>query len=166
MKRKASGSHVYNYPCMDKRLLQAEELLLSKNIDIAKLREEFANHIRIHDRTMAEAADIRKQVESQLRDVLAIIHRDGGHYTADHGLGKSIEDACLRVTGAYGEIAAKDREIAELRKDRERLDWLGNEVDREMNSRSPYVLSLFRRNVPVTREAIDAVMKETNAGKD
>lgn len=67
---------------------------------------------------------------------------------------------------AKKEIAAKDREIAELRKDRERLDWLGNEVDREMNSRSPYVLSLFRRNVPVTREAIDAVMKETNAGKD
>lgn len=50
-------------------------------------------------------------------------------------------------------------EIAELRKDRWRLDWLANEVDREMKGVIPY-RSLFRKNCPITREAIDAAMTE------
>ena len=31
--------------------------------------------------------------ESLLRNLLAIIHRDGGHYTERHGLVKSFQDA-------------------------------------------------------------------------
>ncbi len=31
--------------------------------------------------------------ESLLKDLLAVIHRDGGHYTERHGLAKSVQDA-------------------------------------------------------------------------
>lgn len=31
--------------------------------------------------------------EQMLQNLLAVIHRDGGHYTAQHGLSKSYEDA-------------------------------------------------------------------------
>lgn len=53
-------------------------------------------------------------------------------------------------------LTAAESELAELRLDRERLDWLESELLREM----PYVahgpVSLFRRNEPITRAAIDA----------
>lgn len=34
---------------------------------------------------------------SMLRDLLAVIHRDGGHYVEEHGLDKAIEDAKTKV---------------------------------------------------------------------
>lgn len=54
-------------------------------------------------------------------------------------------------------------ENAELRKDKERLDWLANEADREMNGKQ-HELSLFRRNSPITRETIDANIDAALAG--
>ena len=38
--------------------------------------------------------------ESEVRNLLALIHRDGGHYTADHGIDKSLEDACQIVSNS------------------------------------------------------------------
>lgn len=73
---------------MDERLQQAEELLLSKNIEIAKLREEFSNHIRIHDCEI-----------SRLSEVISL------NTDAFVGMGKLHEN----------QIAAKDREIENLR---------------------------------------------------
>jgi len=32
-----------------------------------------------------------------LLNLLAIIHRDGGHYTGEHGVEKSVKDATQRV---------------------------------------------------------------------
>jgi hypothetical protein len=32
--------------------------------------------------------------ESMLLNLLAVIHRDGGHYQAEHGTRKAVEDAC------------------------------------------------------------------------
>ena len=46
--------------------------------------------------------------------------------------------------------------------DSQRLDWLEAEMDREHNT-SGY-RSLFRRNVPITREAIDEMMRERLPG--
>lgn len=66
---------------MDERLKQAEAL--------------FANHIRIHDHAMAEAAE-----------TIADLHRQSAEL-----------------------IAAKDREIAELRMDREIVDWIENFIE-------------------------------------
>jgi hypothetical protein len=34
-----------------------------------------------------------ENIERWLRDLLAVIHRDGGHYTEKHGLEKSTADA-------------------------------------------------------------------------
>ena len=56
--------------------------------------------------------------DHMLNNLLAVVHRVGGHYTAEHGLEKSVEDA-MQISSdrnAEAELAAKDREIAELRK--------------------------------------------------
>ena len=37
--------------------------------------------------------------EYNLRNLLAIIHRDGGHYTSEHGLEKATEDAIIIISG-------------------------------------------------------------------
>ena len=36
------------------------------------------------------------EFENMLHDLLAVLHRDGGHYTAEVGLEKSIHDAKLK----------------------------------------------------------------------
>lgn len=41
--------------------------------------------------------------EDQLLSLLARIHRDGGHYTAEHGLEQSIADAHMRVARLHAE---------------------------------------------------------------
>jgi hypothetical protein len=46
---------------------------------------------------MLEAAD----VISGLQNLLAVIHRDGGHYTDKHGIQKSIDDALLIVSNLH-----------------------------------------------------------------
>lgn len=33
-----------------------------------------------------------------LRELLAVIHRDGGHYTEEHGIAKSCADAMTKVS--------------------------------------------------------------------
>lgn len=43
--------------------------------------------------------------EQMLRDLLAVIHRDGGHYTEEHGLQKSFDDAIQRY---YDLLQAKE----------------------------------------------------------
>ena len=36
---------------------------------------------------------MKQDVYEDLLNLLAVIHRDGGHYVNDHGLKKAIEDA-------------------------------------------------------------------------
>lgn len=40
----------------------------------------------------------RDNYYTKLMDLLAVIHRDGGQYTAQHGLQKSWEDAMKKVS--------------------------------------------------------------------
>jgi hypothetical protein len=40
-------------------------------------------------------------IEDKLLNLLAIIHRDGGHYTDEHGVDKSIEEAENLLTKYY-----------------------------------------------------------------
>ncbi len=44
---------------------------------------------------------------SMLRDLLAVIHRDGGHYVEAHGMDKAIEDA-------HAKVIARTHALAEL----------------------------------------------------
>jgi hypothetical protein len=50
-------------------------------------------------------------------------------------------------------------ELQRLRADSERLDWLEHEPETEMHQ--PSYVGLFRLNLPVTRERIDAARKGT-----
>lgn len=78
-------------------------------LDMADLERENANL-----RRRAEEA------ERKLADLLARIHRDGGHHTAEHGLEKSIKDAHLIVADLHGDKQtahdAARREAAEILK--------------------------------------------------
>ena len=46
------------------------------------------------DKVIAHA---NMQNSRSLLNLLAIIHRDGGHYTEEHGIEKSVKDAMLIV---------------------------------------------------------------------
>lgn len=62
-----------------------------------------------------------EEIERALLDLLAIIHRDGGHYTGRYGLRKSVRDA-MRI-------------VPELRVERNREDDLDALVSRLKNKR-------------------------------
>ena len=42
---------------------------------------------------MAKSKEMKYDYEHHLKELLAIIHRDGGHYTEKHGIEKSVKDA-------------------------------------------------------------------------
>jgi len=46
-----------------------------------------------------------------LGGLLAVIHRDGGHYTLQHGIGRSTGDAVHRVLADREELALAEREF-------------------------------------------------------
>lgn len=65
-------------------------------------------------------------------------------------------------------VEALAAEVRALRKDRERLDWLEGEMDRERQAIAhgmPIPRSLFRQNEPITRPLIDAALS-ARSGED
>jgi hypothetical protein len=68
--------------------------LEAKDIEIAQWKGRFN-----HPEVISHRADISKELEEQAQvthaigELLAVLHGDGGHYTAKHGLLKSIKDA-------------------------------------------------------------------------
>ena len=48
--------------------------------------------------------------ESLLHDLLAVIHRDGGHYTGKHGVEKSTDDAIDIVIGIRAKALIEEGE--------------------------------------------------------
>ncbi len=49
-----------------------------------------------HLRNIEERID--NQHKDKLLNLLAVIHRDGGHYTEEHGIEKSTQDATLIIS--------------------------------------------------------------------
>lgn len=49
----------------------------------------------------------------KLGNLLAVIHRDGGHYQSEHGIDKAIEDAQRRICDTHAGLGAVD-ELAML----------------------------------------------------
>lgn len=49
-----------------------------------------------------------------LLNLLARVHRDGGHYTVRHGLEQACIDAHEKVAGAYAENDVLKARVAEL----------------------------------------------------
>ena len=79
--------------------LQDAKIALKNDLVLSKLTP-----IMIHYTTILDAIDelltFRKETmiyKHILESLLAIIHRDGGHYTAAHGIPKSVEDAITIV---------------------------------------------------------------------
>lgn len=46
------------------------------------------------------------EAEMLLKNLLAIIHRDGGHYTQQHGIRTSVDDAITDVVGLRVKVEA------------------------------------------------------------
>ncbi|CAB4156131.1 Protein of unknown function DUF2158 [uncultured Caudovirales phage] len=56
-------------------------------------KEEAPNRLTIIKSALASLPEPVDE-ESMLLNLLAVIHRDGGHYQAEHGTRKAVEDAC------------------------------------------------------------------------
>jgi uncharacterized coiled-coil DUF342 family protein len=76
--------------------------------EIERLRAE-------NDQAISDAQTLEQEAH-QLYNVLAVIHRDGGHYAHEHGAIKASEDAI--------------NEVIRLRSEIERLKWLEKTTNR------------------------------------
>ena len=72
-----------------------------KDVDGKSYTENYINNLKSERaNAMREVAELTKQrdeLEDSLLSLLAIVHRDGGHYVADHGIGRAVNDAILKV---------------------------------------------------------------------
>ena len=57
---------------------------------------------------------VRVLVTEAIGNLLAVIHRDGGHYEGNHGTPPAIEEAQRIVVGLRSELAAKEETIRGL----------------------------------------------------
>lgn len=63
-----------------------------------------------------------------LLDLLAVIHRDGGQYTAEHGVDKSCADAEKIVAYAIQKQALTDEQIVDMWEFPRDLSWMDSVV--------------------------------------
>ena len=72
--------------------------------------------VRLHDDESPGLISITDKMRARitgLGDLLAVIHRDGGHYQAEHGTAKAIENAIAAVHSLRAQVCAVD-ELAML----------------------------------------------------
>lgn len=79
-----------------------------------------------HDYKMELQAKVA-ELEHHVGNLLARIHRDGGHYQAEHGNDKAIRDADLIVAETYAKVYALER-LTELSNIYECYDGLESKV--------------------------------------
>jgi len=66
----------------------------------------------------------RDEARRELGEILAVIHRDGGHYTDKHGISKSVADA----HATWADVVRERDEARELADQwRKESNWIGNE---------------------------------------
>ncbi len=58
--------------------------------------ENFKHCLSVELVTLGLTEDVNSY-EKQLKDLLAIIHRDGGHHTHDYGVNQSVNDAIIEI---------------------------------------------------------------------
>jgi hypothetical protein len=95
--------------------------------DLASLNECLERVSR--ERDVAQAATVnaalihadlvreRDEARRDLGEILAVIHRDGGHYTGEHGISKSVADAHATWAAVVREREEAQAELAFLRKE-------------------------------------------------
>jgi hypothetical protein len=67
---------------------------------------------------MTDTPDATPRYEHHLRNLLAVIHRDGGHYATEHGIEKASEDAEAAWYARAERIDALEAELVEERQAR------------------------------------------------
>lgn len=83
--RKTGTEYEKSYFGFQCRYMSVEERL--------KKDEEFCReNIDMHRQLIALERE-RDEARRNLGEILAVIHRDGGHYTGEHGISKSVADA-------------------------------------------------------------------------
>lgn len=65
--------------------------------------------------------------EKLLLNLLAVIHRDGGHYVAEHGLEKAYVDAAAKVAPLVQ--AQPVAEVRDLNERAKYINFIGNAAD-------------------------------------
>lgn len=96
---------------LKKELDDLIEVIATWGLGEAKLRWDLKMEREAHEQTKSEL--------SYCRDMLAIIHRDGGHYLAEHGWKKAVEDVIARY---YALITRAEKAEAELDRLRKRIE--------------------------------------------
>ena len=90
----------------------------SLRLTVARLKEEVARldaaYVNKDVEPCIQCEVLQHKAERQRDDLLARIHRDGGHYTEEHGVEKSCKDADLRVAEAYGQCDMLDGIVDDL----------------------------------------------------
>jgi DNA mismatch repair ATPase MutS len=70
---------------------------------------------------MTSSRDFYKEENQSFGNVLAVIHRDGGHYITEHGHVKASRDAIKILYDKQKELAEANKEIDRLNKSLK--DW-------------------------------------------
>lgn len=92
-----------------------------------------------------------EQREQLLRNLLARIHGDGGHYTAEHGLEKSVADADVAYVALYERLETAEGLLRGLRSD------LGY---KSIQTKSMIATDAFLSTIPATGPSSAELLRE------
>ena len=100
-------------------------------IDTTKITPE--KLAEMNDSLIVDNNHLRQRIaelEQQLQNIAARIHRDGGHHEDEHGLDKAIEDADIIVANTYGKIEELEQQLAKMTEQARKeylsaIDWAG-----------------------------------------
>ena len=76
-----------------------------------------------------EKLEIEEISERMLKNLLAVLHRDGGHHTAEVGLTQSVEDAIERWAQDRRRIDALETQLKQMGEDEQifrQMLWMGH----------------------------------------
>ena len=94
------------------------------------------------------------ELEHHLGELLAVMHRDGGHYQSKHGTDKAVADAMTVRHEMVRKMDQLEHENAELREDKARLDWIASwDVLKPQKDGLRFVCGTTR--APELRQAVD-----------
>lgn len=74
----------------------------SRHVNGAPVYNIVANESR--EAVVAALEELTKESKQHLSNLLARIHRDGGHYEAEHGTQKAVQDADLLVATLHADL--------------------------------------------------------------
>lgn len=135
--------------------------LLEARAELAAEREKVRAADERNTKQLIAYAELIDDSEA-LGGLLAVIHRDGGHYRRQHGAEKAAEDAEEIVAQLFAEREASkvlESALAEAREDTERLTFVFSDQRYDSDAVENLYLRMFEQEwptMPEVRAAIDA----------